>query len=398
MMPPISGGYPDRDPGERPWNRFPWFNQTARNKLGVTVDLRTDIGRAAFLRLVATADVLVTNQAHGTLERLGVGWDVCREVNDRLVYVDATSFGATGPLPVVARLRHADGGVRRPRAAPDVPRPRRRLEHLGRHGRFGGRARDRARRGSRPLRPPPHGARPVRGHLDDRELPRADRRRGARLHDERPDPAVTRQPRLHGGAGLLSLRRRRPLARPDDPRRRRLGGRPPRDRLGGGRAASRRSSRGTRTTTSSTSGCRRGRAPSRERRRSTASGRRAYLPGRCWTTRTPTPTRISPSEASSGRSRRRTPARTSTPARRTGSGTSPSRPRLPPVRLGEHNEHVWRDLVGLDEDDYRSSRPTARSAWSTRRRSSDFRGRRSANHESPAQLEPSHGDRAHGTV
>jgi crotonobetainyl-CoA:carnitine CoA-transferase CaiB-like acyl-CoA transferase len=97
MMPPISGGYPDRDPGERPWNRFPWFNQTARNKLGVTVDLRTDIGRAAFLRLVATADVLVTNQAHGTLERLGVGWEVCRAVNDRLVYVDATSFGATGP-------------------------------------------------------------------------------------------------------------------------------------------------------------------------------------------------------------------------------------------------------------------------------------------------------------
>jgi len=97
-MPPISGGYPGRDPGERPWNRFPWFNQTARNKLGATVDLRTEIGRAAFLRLVATADVLVTNQAHGTLDRLGVGWEVCSAVNDRLVYVDATSFGATGPI------------------------------------------------------------------------------------------------------------------------------------------------------------------------------------------------------------------------------------------------------------------------------------------------------------
>ena len=97
-FPPISGGYPDRDPGERPWNRFPWFNQTARNKLGATIDLRTEIGRAAFLKLVATADVLVTNQSHGTLERLGVGWEVCREVNPLLVYVDATSFGATGPL------------------------------------------------------------------------------------------------------------------------------------------------------------------------------------------------------------------------------------------------------------------------------------------------------------
>ena len=42
--------------------------------------------------------MLVTNQSHGTLDRLGVGWEVCREVNPRLVYVDATSFGATGPL------------------------------------------------------------------------------------------------------------------------------------------------------------------------------------------------------------------------------------------------------------------------------------------------------------
>jgi crotonobetainyl-CoA:carnitine CoA-transferase CaiB-like acyl-CoA transferase len=97
-FPPISGGYPDRDPGERPWNRFPWFNQTARNKLGATIDLRSERGRAAFLRLVEKADVLVTNQSHGTLERLGVGWEVCRDVNPRLVYVDATSFGATGPL------------------------------------------------------------------------------------------------------------------------------------------------------------------------------------------------------------------------------------------------------------------------------------------------------------
>jgi hypothetical protein len=34
-MAPISGGYPNREPGERPWNRFPWANCTGRNKIGM---------------------------------------------------------------------------------------------------------------------------------------------------------------------------------------------------------------------------------------------------------------------------------------------------------------------------------------------------------------------------
>jgi crotonobetainyl-CoA:carnitine CoA-transferase CaiB-like acyl-CoA transferase len=95
--PPISGGYPDRDPGERPWNRFPWFNQTARNKLGMTVDLRRAEGRDLLIRLAADSDALVTNRSPGALDALGVGYDVLAEANPRLVYVDGTSFGATGP-------------------------------------------------------------------------------------------------------------------------------------------------------------------------------------------------------------------------------------------------------------------------------------------------------------
>src|SRR5438552_2369857 len=96
-IPPISGGYPDREPGERPFNRFPWFNQTARNKRGTTVNLREPEGRDVFLRLAAKSDVLVTNQSPGSLDALGVGWEAVRSLNERLVYVDATSFGASGP-------------------------------------------------------------------------------------------------------------------------------------------------------------------------------------------------------------------------------------------------------------------------------------------------------------
>ena len=95
--PAISGGYPNREPGERPWNRFPWFNTTARNKLGMTVDLRKPEGRDILRRLVARSDVLVTNVAPGTMEELGVGYEALAAVNERLIYIEATSFGSSGP-------------------------------------------------------------------------------------------------------------------------------------------------------------------------------------------------------------------------------------------------------------------------------------------------------------
>ncbi len=94
---PSAGGYPMREPGERPWNRFPWFNTTARNKLGMTIDLCRDRGPELFKRLVAISDVLLTNQTPGTLEALGLGYGALAAVNPRLVYVEASSFGSTGP-------------------------------------------------------------------------------------------------------------------------------------------------------------------------------------------------------------------------------------------------------------------------------------------------------------
>src|SRR5262245_43136220 len=71
---PVSGGYPNRDPGERPWNRFAWFNATARNKLGMTITLTEPDGPALFNRLVAVSDVLISNQSPGALEALGLGY------------------------------------------------------------------------------------------------------------------------------------------------------------------------------------------------------------------------------------------------------------------------------------------------------------------------------------
>jgi crotonobetainyl-CoA:carnitine CoA-transferase CaiB-like acyl-CoA transferase len=96
-IPPISGGYPDREPGPRPWNRFPWFNASNRNKLSMTVDLRLTSGQALFERLVRSCDVLVTNQTAGVLEDLQINYGRLRELNPGLVYVEGSSFGRSGP-------------------------------------------------------------------------------------------------------------------------------------------------------------------------------------------------------------------------------------------------------------------------------------------------------------
>ncbi len=79
------------------WNRSRFFDFTNRNKRGLALDLKHPEGRALFLDLVAKADVLVENFRRGVLERLGLGWDVLSARNPRLVLCSVTSQGETGP-------------------------------------------------------------------------------------------------------------------------------------------------------------------------------------------------------------------------------------------------------------------------------------------------------------
>ena len=94
---PVAGGYPNREPGERPWNRFPWFNTHARNKLGMTVTLTKPHGREVLEGLLAVSDVLISNQSPGSLETLGFGYEQVKQINPSLIYIAASSFGASGP-------------------------------------------------------------------------------------------------------------------------------------------------------------------------------------------------------------------------------------------------------------------------------------------------------------
>ncbi|WP_028923525.1 CaiB/BaiF CoA transferase family protein [Pseudonocardia acaciae] len=74
------------------------FVRLNRNKESVALDLRSDAGREAFLRLAEGADALVENLRPGALRRLGLGPDELAEVNPGLVYASASGFGQDGPL------------------------------------------------------------------------------------------------------------------------------------------------------------------------------------------------------------------------------------------------------------------------------------------------------------
>ena len=86
-----AGRYPGREEHED------LFNANNRSKKSITVDLKQAEGRALCQRLAAIADVVVENFAPGTAARLGMGWDDLKPLNPRLVYCSLSGFGQTGP-------------------------------------------------------------------------------------------------------------------------------------------------------------------------------------------------------------------------------------------------------------------------------------------------------------
>jgi crotonobetainyl-CoA:carnitine CoA-transferase CaiB-like acyl-CoA transferase len=68
-----------------------------RNKRSLGLDLRSPRGKELFLRLVADTDVVLTNFRPGTLDSLGLGYEVLRESNPGVIVVDSSAFGSTGP-------------------------------------------------------------------------------------------------------------------------------------------------------------------------------------------------------------------------------------------------------------------------------------------------------------
>jgi benzylsuccinate CoA-transferase BbsF subunit len=73
------------------------FNNHNINKLGVTLNLKSDDGRDLMTRLLRECDVVTENFAAGVLERLGFGYDRLREIRPDVIYVSNSGFGHSGP-------------------------------------------------------------------------------------------------------------------------------------------------------------------------------------------------------------------------------------------------------------------------------------------------------------
>jgi CoA:oxalate CoA-transferase len=78
-------------------SRAPYFIANNRGKRSITLDLRLPDGAEAFLRLIETADVVISNFKAGTLDEWGVGYEDAAARNPRIIYGMGTTFGPEGP-------------------------------------------------------------------------------------------------------------------------------------------------------------------------------------------------------------------------------------------------------------------------------------------------------------
>jgi formyl-CoA transferase len=95
-----------------------------RNKRSVCIDLRQPKGREMATRLAAWADVVISNLRADRLEQWKLDWPSLHAINDRLIYLQISGFGATGPLrnaPGFGKVGEARSGVVHLTGFPDGP-------------------------------------------------------------------------------------------------------------------------------------------------------------------------------------------------------------------------------------------------------------------------------------
>jgi len=86
------------DEGSQPYDRVPLFHALNAGKKSVSINLRADGATEIVKRLVATSDVVIENFAPGVLDRLGLGYEVLREVKPDIIVLSMSGTGADGPL------------------------------------------------------------------------------------------------------------------------------------------------------------------------------------------------------------------------------------------------------------------------------------------------------------
>jgi CoA:oxalate CoA-transferase len=90
------------------------FMMLHRNKKSVTLDLKDPEGKAIFLDLVKSADILIQNFRPGVMKKLGLTYQDLKPINPALIYATLSGYGTTGPksdLPGVNMIALAESGL-----------------------------------------------------------------------------------------------------------------------------------------------------------------------------------------------------------------------------------------------------------------------------------------------
>jgi formyl-CoA transferase len=101
-----------------------WWPVIARNKKAITLDLRQAEGQALLLELAAKSDFLLENFRPGTLEKWNLGWERLHAANPRLIMIRVSGYGQTGPYAARAgfgAIGEAMGGLRYVVGDPGLP-------------------------------------------------------------------------------------------------------------------------------------------------------------------------------------------------------------------------------------------------------------------------------------
>ncbi len=112
------------EPLEIPINQGASFNSINMSKLGVTIDLGKPAGVDLARRLVRVSDVVVDNMRAGAMERLGLGYRALQEVNPGIIVLSSTGRGSQGPerhYAGYATIHCAVGGAAHITGYPDEP-------------------------------------------------------------------------------------------------------------------------------------------------------------------------------------------------------------------------------------------------------------------------------------
>src|SRR5690606_33860487 len=74
-----------------------YFTMLNCNKRSITVNMKSEEGKAIFVELLKESDILMENFGPGVLDRFGFTWEEVHKINPRVIMASVKGFGSTGP-------------------------------------------------------------------------------------------------------------------------------------------------------------------------------------------------------------------------------------------------------------------------------------------------------------